>query len=181
MVQTSQLWQGRKKGYKVRKHQWRHCNCCDYRTWLFVARNLDWHVKSSSEKGKAGMGNGKIIARQSSKTRKMESMKKPWRTQEKLKVPKEAAMPCKMGTKSTRRSCRTLQARQQNPQKDKGCMHRGSSRIRETAFRIHSVEKSWRSHHGERVQFDKSLQFVWCTNYPDATSDENFGCESSSG
>ena len=65
-------------------------------------------------------------------------------------------------------------------QKDKACMHRRSSWIHEKAFGIHSTKKSWRSHRGERVLFNKSQQFG-AKLYSEAPSDENSGCEGSSG
>ena len=68
----------------------------------------------------------------------------------------------------------------QQDSKNKACVHCGSSWINKKAFGIISAERSWSSHRKQRIQFDDSLAFG-AQVYSYAPSDENSGCESSSG
>ena len=98
--------------------------------------------------------------------------KRPWipRTHSK-------AGTTRMEWRSQRRTSRRTGFRriQQNLQ-DKACVFRGSSWIHDEAFRTHFSKRSWRSHCGERIQFDKSLQ-LGAHIYSAAPSDENGGCD----
>ena len=86
-----------------------------------VARNLVRHVKSSSTKGKAAMGHRQIAARQCAKVERHFTFIDPddgvvkettRHARNKLEIPMEAAMPCKLRTK--KRPIKLWEYRQRN-------------------------------------------------------------------
>ena len=98
-----------------------------------------WHGKSSSEKGKASMGNRKKPKLDNARKLRgihfiypddgefKETMKY---ARKMLEIPMEAAMPCKMRTKERPKKSRETDDETKGSnkiQKNKVCMHRGGS------------------------------------------------------
>ena len=134
----------------------------NHQTWWYVAWNLDWHVKSSSEEGEARIVYWIDKARSRSKTeasissiQKMESFKRPSKTHERnWKFSLGAAMPCKMERrKRARMSQETNEWEYQLSQENQVCLCRGSllfprnheDHIGEEGFNsTHQCPKRWR-------------------------------------
>ena len=86
---------------------------------------------------------------------------KPFKTHGKSwEIRVEGAMTCKLSTKKRLNKLREIDSEttgSKKIQKNKACMHRGGSWIYEKSFGIDFIERSRRSHCGERVQFMRSL------------------------
>ena len=140
-----------------------HGDPSHYQTWLSVAWDLDWHVKSSSEDGKAWLGCGETKARQRLTIEGhlfywpevgecKETMKD---ARKRLEVRMGAAMSCNMVTRKRARRLREncSEWEHQLSQENQVFQYCGSSRVHKEAFGItlprnhedHIAEKGFNS------------------------------------
>ena len=150
---SSRIYVVREAPYKVSSNN---------QTWLVVAWDLDWHVEISWNAGEARMGSGETKAPQRSKTEastlSILKMKKSFKRPLKMQEVRSSYGSCYALQDGDKKACLEVTGNcskweYSSSQKNKMCLHCGSSWIHKETSGIYPSEKSRGSHRRDKGSF----------------------------